>query len=230
MRRRLVSVLLPAAALVGLLAAPAAAHVTANPNAVPADGYAAVSLRVPHGCGDAATTELAVQMPAGVQSATPEQVPGWTVRTVVGELDEPYDAHGETVTEGVREVVWTAEAGAELPSDQYREFGLSLRVGGEDGETLYFPTVQTCTEGETAWVEIPDTVEQWGELDRPAPYVTLTGGAGHGDDAAEASDLSDADLAAAETGTTASLTWVAFALGLVGAVAGLGALAVARRR
>ena len=230
LRRRLVPVLLPTAALVGLLAAPASAHVTLNPNTAPSEGYTAASLRVPHGCGEAATTEIAVQVPAGVQSVTPEQVPGWTVDTVVGELDEPYEAHGETITEGVREVIWTAEAGHELPDGQYREFGMSLRVSGEDGQDLWFPTVQTCTEGEEAWIEIPDSVDQWGELDKPAPYLTLAAGGGHGGDADDATDLGDTELAAADTGGATTLTWAALALGLVGALAGLGAFAAARRR
>lgn len=239
--RRASTLLLSTAALVGLLALPAAAHVTANPNHAPAEGYIATSLRVGHGCGDAATVEVAVRMPSGVLSATPEQLPGWAVETVMGELDEPYDSHGETVTEGVREVVWTAEPGNELDAHQYRDFGLSLRLSGEPGETLYFPTVQTCTEGENAWIEIPDTVEEWDTLDSPAPYVTLSAAADGSADAADASSdeaeavgasTSDADaaVAAADDETSGVMTWAALVLGLIGAVAGVGALMVARRR
>ncbi|GGI02938.1 YcnI family copper-binding membrane protein [Egicoccus halophilus] len=231
MRRRLASVLLPGTALAVLVASPATAHVTASPNVAPAEGDTAFALRVPHGCGEAATTAVAAQMPAGVQSATPEQLPGWTVEIVIGELDEPYEAHGETVTEGVREVVWTAEPGNELPGDQFRDFGLSVRLAGEAGQTLYFPTVQTCTEGESAWIEIPESVEGWGELDKPAPYVTLEAAAGgHGAATPVDAELASANSAASATAAAGALTWAALALGLLGALAGVGALATARRR
>ena len=43
-----------------------------------------------------------------------------------------------------------------------------------EGETLYFPVIQTCEEGEAAWIEIPAEGEDGEELESPAPSITLT--------------------------------------------------------
>jgi len=40
--------------------------------------------------------------------------------------------------------------------------------------TIYFPIVQTCAVGETAWIEIP--AEGGAEPDHPAPAVLVTDG------------------------------------------------------
>jgi uncharacterized protein YcnI len=258
--RRSLSGLVLAGGMVALLAAPAAAHVTANPNTFEAGGYARTAFRVPHGCDGSPTTAIEVQIPSGVVGVKAEQVPGWEVETVVGELDEPYESHGETITEGVLEVSWTAAAGSELPDDQFREFGLSVRLPDAAGETLWFPTIQTCEEGEIGWIQIPGDGESWGELEAPAPYVELTEGGGHGhgdddatgdeeaedadqdaaedEDAAAADDTAteqdddelDVDLAATPDGGTDTLTWVALLVGLLGAALGTAGLLAARKR
>ncbi len=255
MRRLRVVATASVAGLLLLVAAPAAAHVTANPNTIESDSFGAFALRVPHGCGDSGTVELSVQIPDEVRSVTPEQVPGWTVETVTGELDEPYEDHGETVTEGVVEVTWTADEGQVLPTDQFREFGMSVRMADVDEGRVYLPTIQVCEEGEHAWVEIPGEGESWGDLDEPAPYLDVTAAAadGHGEadtDADEADDTTTpdddpadsddatatngeddelaADPAAAEAGT-GLVSWIALALGALGVAVGGAAFAASRR-
>jgi uncharacterized protein YcnI len=42
------------------------------------------------------------------------------------------------------------------------------------GETVYFPLVQTCEVGESAWIEIPAEGQDSEELALPAPSITLT--------------------------------------------------------
>jgi uncharacterized protein YcnI len=167
------------AGLLALSASPAAAHVSANPGEAAAGGYAAIRFRVGHGCEGEPTERLTIQIPDGVVSVKPEQIPGWTVETEIGPFEEPVELHGEQVTEGVKVVTWTAEEGNALPDTQFKEFGLSMRLPEDDG-TLYFPTVQSCLGGgEHAWIEIPE--EGADEPESPAPSVRLTaGGGGHG--------------------------------------------------
>ena len=68
---------------------------------------------------------------------------------------------------------------------------------GEAGEPLWFPFVQECPGGDSHdWIEIPESVEEWGDLEAPAPYVVLTAAEGdHGDD-----EEADAEETAANGG------------------------------
>ncbi len=183
-----------------LLAGPAFAHVTANPGEAEAGGFARFAFRVSHGCDGSPTTALSIQIPDGMTSVKPEFIPGWEVETVIGELAEPVESHGETITEGVREVTWAG--GPPIPDDQFFEFGLSARMpDGEPGDVVYFPNVQTCEQGETAWIQIPAEGEDGHDLDEPAPGVTLVAAEdGHGD---ESADDHGGDEAAGEPGDEA---------------------------
>ena len=74
--------------------------------------------------------------------------------------------------------------------DGYRDaFELSLQLPEAEGTTLVFPTIQTCEEGESAWIEVPEDGQSADDLELPAPSVTITaaegdaprlGGAGRG--------------------------------------------------
>jgi uncharacterized protein YcnI len=204
--------LLLALAVAAALPAAASAHVTANPAEATADGFTVIGFRVPHGCEEAGTTTLTVRIPQGVVSVAPEAVPGWEVTTKTGTFDEPVESFGETITEGTVEVTWT---GGPLAHDQFVDFGISMKMPNTPGETLWFPTIQRCEQGETRWVKIP--VEGQEEPDTPAPGVTLV--AAEGPDEAVAAPAADEDD---EDRTNAAL-----ALGAAGLVAGLAALGVA---
>lgn len=168
------------------LALPAGAHVTADKSEVPAGGYTQVSLTVPHGCGDLPTERLSVAIPEGILNAAPQVVAGWDVETTISDLDEPVDGgHGETQTERVSEIIWTAQPGNELESAYREVFTIGFQAPDTPGETLAFKTVQHCPGGETsAWTE--DTVEGEEEPDNPAPFVVVgaaeAGGHGGGDE------------------------------------------------
>lgn len=260
MRIRRPALVIAAAAALTIVAAPALAHTTANPNTTAAGSFAVIDFRVPHGCDGAATERLDVQVPAGVVSVKPEYLPGWTATTEIGEFDEPVEVHGEEVTEGVVSVTWTADEGEELPDEQFRNFGMSVKFPDAAGETLYFPAVQTCVDGEeAAWIEIPSSEDE--ELDSPAPAITLTAGEdghGHGSDkdghggdedatdedasgdetdeaaAASADDDETIELTSAETAAgdagTDPLVWVALVVGGLGLAAGVAGFTAARRR
>jgi periplasmic copper chaperone A len=206
-----------------LLAPAAAAHVTANPTEAAADGYTMITFRVPHGCDDSPTTRLSIQIPDGVESVTPEIVPGWEVEVSADE----------------KEVTWT---GGPLPNHRFTDFGISMKMPNTPDETVYFPAVQTCEQGESAWVQIAAEGEPEPEL--PAPAVLLTAAAGgHGSSAGSDDPVSSgqepatgdeettaaAESAAAEDDDDA-LVWVAVALGAAGLLAGLGALGLVYAR
>jgi periplasmic copper chaperone A len=58
--------------------------------------------------------------------------------------------------------------------DGYRDtFVLSLTIPDTPGETIYFPTIQTCEQGETAWIEIPAEGDDPEALEEPAPAATV---------------------------------------------------------
>jgi len=235
-----------AAALAAALAvaAPAAAHVTLDPAEGPADGYATVGVQVPHGCGDAPTRVVRVQIPESVPQVTPQVHPGWEVTTKEGPKDA-VELHGETVSRGVKEVVWTATDADPLPSDRLDVFGMSVKLpAGEPGDPVYFPTVQECVGGDSeSWIQIPRRDEPDAELDYPAPSVVLTAAAGghggsHADgeamDGEETGDTESASLTSASSGDddggpSTALVIVALALGALGLLTGIVALTRTRR-
>ena len=219
-----------AAGAVLLTAGPAAAHVSISPEEGTAGSYTVLTASVPHGCDGSPTTEVAIQMPEEILSVTPTRNPLWEVRTVVQQLDEPVaDAHGNEVTERVAQVVYTARE--PLPEGYRDAFELSLQLPDAAGETLAFPVVQTCEQGETAWVETAadgDTEE----LEAPAPTVTLLAA---GDTAEGSTQESPVEETSAETTddsstSTTALSVAALVAGLVALAVGVLALVTARRR
>lgn len=196
-------------AIMAMIAMPATAnaHVTVSPPEAPADGYAMLDFTVPHGCDGAPTTGLVVRMPDQVISATPEEVPGWTIRTREGKLPQPAEQHGESVTEGVREVTWR---GGPLPDDHLRRFGLSVALRGDPGEAVPFKVLQKCAGGaETAWIQ--EASADGPEPEHPAPSVTLTG---------EAADPAEASKSGADSDSGNGLAIVALILGALGLATG----------
>ncbi len=222
------------------LAAPAAAHITTNPSEAPSDGYATVSFQIPHGCEESPTTQLRVKIPPSVASATPAVSPNWTIKTKEGKKD-PVELHGEKITSGISEVTYTAKQ--PLPADRLDFVYLSLKMpAGEEGESVYFPTIQKCDEGETRWIQIPAEGESEDDLEDPAPAVVLTAAQGEhgGGHTAEEKPAAEHQPASAEVDTAGApvdddsapewLTIVALVLGALGLVAGVAGLMAARRR
>ena len=111
-------------------------------------------------------------MPESIPTVAPTMNAGWDVAKVMETLDAPIEgAHGEQITERVAEVVYTAKT--PVP-DGYRDtFVLSVTVPDTPGETIYFPTIQTCEAGETAWIEIPAEGQDHDDLEAPAPSVEM---------------------------------------------------------
>lgn len=162
-----------AAALTGFVIPCAAAHVSlGNTEAVPNRQYRAV-LQVPHGCDGEATTAIRVRIPEGVIAVKPMPKAGWTLTTTRGAYASSYENHGRTVTEGVKEIVWS---GGSLADDHFDEFTFAAVVATDGGEAraVYFPTVQQCAKGEAAWTEIPTGVQSSRDLKKPAPALRIS--------------------------------------------------------
>jgi periplasmic copper chaperone A len=225
-------------ALTLALVGSAGAHVTINPPEGPSDGFATVSVQVPHGCEESPTTQVRIQIPPSVPSVTPSVHPLWNVATTEGKKDK-VELHGETITRGVSEVTYTAKQ--PLPPDRLDSFAISLKLpAGKEGDSIYFPTIQKCEKGQTRWIQIPAEGESAEELEEPAPAVVLTAAEGEGGGDASSSQGAETEPAANvqaaavtgedDEGAPVWLAVVALAVGALGLIAGIASLMAGRRR
>lgn len=232
-RRFTLPVLSGSAALgiVALTAGAASAHVTVTPNTTAAGAYAVLTFSVGHGCEGSPTTKLAIAMPEEIPQVTPTVNPNWTIEKVAEELDEPVaDAHGNEITERIAQVVYTAKTPL---VDGYRDtVALSVQLPDAAGETLAFPVVQTCVEGQTGWTETTADGEDTEELELPAPVLTITEATGddqHGDDADGSPDASADDAQDDGDGDSSALAIGGLVAGVGGLVLGGAALVRGRK-
>ena len=209
----------------------AGAHVTADKDEVVAGGFDAITLTVPHGCEDSATIRLAVQIPEGFMNVGPQVKPGWEITTETAPLAEPIDdGEGGQITERVAVVTF---AGGPLPVGFRDTFTIGFRAPDTPGEMAYFKTVQTCEQGETAWIEEWDGEGE--EPEHPAPAVRLVAGDGDGHDAVGEATSATGEQAAAtdgeatEDGPSTGLVIAALVMGAAGLVLGGISLVIARR-
>ncbi|SLN63662.1 hypothetical protein PSA7680_03368 [Pseudoruegeria aquimaris] len=165
------------AAAAASLAMGANAHATLEQQEAASGSYYKAVMRIGHGCDGAATQTLRIAIPEGVISVKPMPKPGWSLETVTGAYARSYDFHGRTLTEGVKEIIWTGN----LEDAHYDEFVFRAKLHSslEPGTTLYFATVQECTTGENAWVEIPAEGQDSHDLKSPAPGLAIIAPAGH---------------------------------------------------
>ena len=214
---RKIVIAVTAAFSVVLLATPALAHVTVQPNEGLVGAFSRFVVRVPNERDDAGTTKVTVEFPPlAFVSFEPKE--GWKRTVEMTEFDEPIDVFGEEVTEGVESVTWS---GGEIGVGEFDEFGFSARM--PDGEeTLEFAAIQTYSSGEVVeWTGAPDSQE-------PAALVNVFDiGAAEGEGQiavlanAVEEEAKDED-AGKETG--------ALVLGGLGTLLGLIALALAMRK
>lgn len=211
------------------------AHVSIAEGPVEAGSYEILTLGVPHGCDGAATTKVAIQIPEGINAVTPTRNSLYTVEKVMEDLDTPItDSHGNEVTERVAQVVYTAAT--PLPDGQRDAFELSLQIPEDAADTtLYFPTVQTCEQGETAWVQIPEEGQDGHDLDAPAPSVDVVAASasshGHGDSTDATAEAHGEDAASAPASADQTpLVVTSLAVGSVGLIVAIIALLRGRKK
>ncbi len=239
MKRRLVAA--SAACLACAVAAPAQAHVTVHPNAVPAGGFTVLDVRVPNEEAKAATTKVDVQLPPGFIFVSYSPVPGWKAKITFRKLAEPVEVFGEEHTEEADRVIFTA-TGEGIAPGQFLEFPLSVAVPEKAESPLTFKALQTYSDGEVVrWIGPPDA-------DKPAPQVAVLDAkeaisdvpagvaevASHGHDDSSSSSKAAAPAATDDggdddDGPSTGLVIAALILGGLGLLAGGAGLASARR-
>ncbi|MEU0921791.1 YcnI family protein [Streptomyces cyaneofuscatus] len=230
-----------AASTVLLLAGPAAAHVSVQPQGEAAKGgYATLNFKVPNERDKASTVKVEVNFPADhpLSSVTPEAVPGWKIAITKGKLDKPLEVHGKKITEAVTKVTWTAD-GSKIAPGYFQQFPVSVGQLPEDADQLVFKAIQTYDNKEVVrWIEEPKGGE---EPDSPAPVLKLTaatedhhGGAADkaGDDDSKADHNADDQAASAEgdkkethAASSSSSDTTARTLGIIGILIGIAGVA-----
>lgn len=157
------------AALLLALAAPAAAsaHVTVAPNTTPAGSWALVNVKVPNESATAVTNKIQLSLPTDTPILNVSYVPvaGWTTELVREDLPTPVEVGGNTITEAITKVIWTASPGAEISAGQLQVFPLSLGPIPDTGK-IVLPAEQTYSDGNVvAWSDLADGAEH------PAPVI-----------------------------------------------------------
>jgi uncharacterized protein YcnI len=147
------------------LASPAGAHVTITPSTTAAGARAVLDVHVPHGCDGSATTAVTIRIPDEIEAVLPSP-------------SEPWDQELETASSdgevGERVVAVTYRTDTPLSDDREDVFALTVELPETEGATLVFPTVQTCEQGDAAWIEVPEPGQDPEELVLPAPVVVVT--------------------------------------------------------
>ncbi len=195
-----------------LVLVPAAnAHVTLNPNEVPADSFSRFAVRVPNERPNAGTTKVVLQLPEGLFFVSFQPKPGWKRTITMEKLDPPVELFGETYSERVATVAW--EGGTIAPGE-FDEFGMSAKVPAEVG-TLTFPATQTYSNGEVVrWIGAADA-------DTPAPRVELTAAA---EEETATPAPAETTAAAEPEDDESDSDALALAFGIAGLVAGVAAI------
>jgi uncharacterized protein YcnI len=231
--RKTATVILSAAATL-ILPSAAQAHVSLHPNTLPAGSFPTLDLRVPNEEKSANTSKVAIQFPPGFLDVSTGYLPGWKAQVITRKLAKPVKTNEGTVSEEVREVVWS---GGKIPPEQFLEFPISTTVPDDaSGRTLTFKVVQTYDNGKTAhWIGPPDA-------DQPAATVNVTAKGGALEDVAGTEAGPGSPQAATQTSGTATkagtssskraskgLGIAALVVGILALVIGLAALVVSRR-
>jgi copper(I)-binding protein len=122
------------------------AHVAIEPSVAAAGTRVDVALKVGHGCDGSATAAIAVQIPPGLEGATPAYRAGWTAKTKASKVGARND---------VAEVSWVA-AGRDsyLADGKADSFTFSGKLPNASGP-LWFKVLQTCESGSRNWSELP---------------------------------------------------------------------------
>jgi uncharacterized protein YcnI len=140
MRRRFaVTTSLAIAAVAGVLAAPAFAHVSVTPKEAAKGSTAALTFRVPNEKDGATTTKVEIFLPEDrpVTTLTAQAVAGWT-----------------EATSGTTSASWTASAGAGIPPNGSQDFVITVGPLPSDTDSFVFKALQTYSDGEVVrWIE-----------------------------------------------------------------------------
>lgn len=231
------------AACCGALLAPAAAraHVSLHPNTIPAGAFVTLNVRVPGEQEGAYTYKVDMLAPPGLPEVATENVPGWSVTKTMRKLAKPIQTDSGPISEEVARIIWKGDRSklGRIEDGQFVQFPLSIAMPASiAGQSLAFKTVQFYSNGKVVrWIGPPSA-------EYPAPTINATtpGGAIEevaGGEAGPAPGETPAGQAGAPAPTRAAgnsggaskgLAIAALIVSALGLLAGLGALASARRR
>jgi uncharacterized protein YcnI len=212
----------PAALAAGgvlLIAGPASAHVTVQPDQAAAGAADQVfAFRVPNESDTASTVKVDVYFPADhpIASALVGAVPGWTSEVKTAKLAQPIQTDDGQVTEAVSEIVWT---GGKIAPGQYQDFTVDFGQLPKDTKQLVFKTLQTYSDGSVVrWIDAPAAGGT--EPQHPAPTLNLTAASGSTDASTSHSGGSQ-NTAAGSSSSSSSSDDAARVLGGIGVVVGV---------
>ena len=204
----------------------ASAHVTLQPNEVPAGEFKRLDVRVPNERDNASTKKVDVKFPPGFIFVSTEPVAGWTATVRMAKLEKPVEAHGEQHREQVDTVTFATKGKGVRPG-QFQDFGLSVGLPDKPDMALTFKAIQTYSNGEVVrWIGMPDS-------DEPAPQVKLIAAAAEGSNGPDSEASAQPAAAAAADGSEDdvgnTLALISLIVGALGLLAGVAVLAAARR-
>lgn len=156
------------AALLLAVAAPlsASAHVTVAPDSAPAGSWVLIDIKVPNESATAGTNKVELHLPTDTPVTNVSYVPvaGWTTELVRETLPAPVEVGGNTITEAVTSVIWTADPGHEIIAGQLQVFPLSMGPIPDTGKLVMIAD-QTYTDG---------TIVSWSETTEGASHPAPT--------------------------------------------------------
>jgi periplasmic copper chaperone A len=202
----------------------ASAHVTVSSSNAVQGGDATLTFVVPNEEDTATTVTVEVDLPATAPFTGVDVKPiaGWTATVSSTKLATPLkDDDGNTITEAVSKIVWTATGDAAIQPGQFQEFDVSAGPM-PDADSITFKALQTYSNGDVVrWIDESKAGQP--EPDHPAPTLKL----------AKADDAAPAAAESTSTGgssTTATLALVFAIIALVVALGGLGLILTQRRK
>lgn len=148
--------------MIGMMAAPALAHVTIQPSEAPAGAFYRFAIRVPNE-RDVANRKLTVTFPDNLIFVSFQPKEGWNRKVTMKTLDEPIEAFGASIDEVVDTVTWS---GGVINPGEFEEFYFSARVPEEEGE-MEFAADQFYDGGETVTWSGPE------DSDNPSPRAKI---------------------------------------------------------
>jgi uncharacterized protein YcnI len=238
---------------VGTLAgsASADAHVSLHPNTIPAGAFATLDVRVPGEQQGAYAYKVDMLVPPGFTEIDTQNVAGWSVREVLVKPAQPIQTEEGPVDEEVSRLVWTGDRSklGRIENATFIQFPLSIAMPADlAGRSLAFRTVEYYRAGKAVhWSGSPSA-------EFPAPTINVTAKGGviedlAGGEAGPAPGQAPAGSAlrrqgatgqsatatlvptgaTSSTGASEDLAITALVLGVLGLLAGVGALVAVRR-
>jgi uncharacterized protein YcnI len=236
MRIKVLTVLAGCAALLIVVAAPASAHVTTDPDSAPKGGEITLGFRVPNEEGSANTVQVEVDFPTDhpILGIAVEPLAGWTSKVTNKQLNPPVQTDDGPVAEAVSQIVWS---GGPIQPGQFEEFKVLAQQLPKDVDQVVFKVLQTYSNADVVrWI---DPVQPGQPApDHPTPILKLTAATPATSTptsttapkvAAPAVDISHlAKQSSVDSARTIGI--IGIVIGALGLAAGLAALAARRPR